>query len=323
MKRINFVYVCPPLDYPVGGVKVIYRHSELMMKLGYDSEVYHLEDPNLDFRCTWFTSNARTKKTRELDQDTDYLIFPDAAGVVYSNDAIKQGINYSIFVQNPYQIFPSKFDFFNENRVFDAFNNAQSIIVVSKFARDVVLNLFPEHRLKIFLIYPGIDITSFGHNHEKTNLITFMSRKLEDQADFIQYALRSSLPQSWAIQDISNLNESNVYQLLSRSKIFLSFCTKEGFGLPPLEAAYFKNIVVGYTGQGANEFFEEPIFYKIEAEDIVSFIKHTQKIVLQNAYEFNGFCDAQLKKIDRLYSSTNVKTQLRHFAESVTRELVA
>ena len=36
-------------------------------------------------------------------------------------------------------------------------------------------------------------------------------------------------------------------------KIFLSFSSLEGLGLPPVEAALAGNHVIGYTGEGGNE----------------------------------------------------------------------
>lgn len=40
----------------------------------------------------------------------------------------------------------------------------------------------------------------------------------------------------------------------------------------PLEAAFCGNAVVGYTGQGAREYFEQPIFKTIESGNIRAFV---------------------------------------------------
>ena len=54
MKRLLFVCY-PDTNYPIGGVKQIYRQCELLCELGFDSYVLH-QEPN--FRVTWFSSSA-------------------------------------------------------------------------------------------------------------------------------------------------------------------------------------------------------------------------------------------------------------------------
>ena len=45
----------------------------------------------------------------------------------------------------------------------------------------------------------------------------------------------------------------------------------EGLGLPPLEAAILGNKIIGYIGQGGNEYWKSPLFQKIENGNIIKF----------------------------------------------------
>ena len=71
------------------------------------------------------------------------------------------------------------------------------------------------------------------------------------------------------IMPISGLDEQGVAQLLSSSKVFMSFSHFEGCPLPPLEAALSGNKVVGYTGQGAREYWHPSIFTSVESGDVI------------------------------------------------------
>ena len=99
-----------------------------------------------------------------------------------------------------------------------------------------------------------------------------MPRKLPSQARQVLYALRPYLPAGWQIQPIDNVDELTCAALLRRSKIFLAFSEFEGLPLPPLEAALAGNLVVGYTGQGGAEYWEEPNFRLVAQGDIFGFV---------------------------------------------------
>src|SRR5213080_279448 len=47
---------CPDKDHPVGGIRAIYRHVDVLNRNGFDAFVLHGVAP---FRCTWFESETR------------------------------------------------------------------------------------------------------------------------------------------------------------------------------------------------------------------------------------------------------------------------
>jgi hypothetical protein len=103
-----------------------------------------------------------------------------------------------------------------------------------------------------------------------------MPRKLPDHSRKLLFFIRRHIPTSWKIVPIAGMNEAAVVSSLRRSKIFLSFSHFEGCPLPPLEAALCGNRVIGYTGQGAKEYWDPEIFEEIESGDIVTF---TEKLI--------------------------------------------
>ncbi len=89
-----------------------------------------------------------------------------------------------------------------------------------------------------------------------------MPRKLADHARKVCRFLQEYLPPDWRVIPIENKIELEVAALLRKSSVFLSFSDQEGFGLPPLEAAFSSNIIVGYTGQGRENIFPPLSFVK-------------------------------------------------------------
>jgi len=101
-----------------------------------------------------------------------------------------------------------------------------------------------------------------------------MSRKLPSHSNLVINFLKSKIPKNWKIQDLNNLTEMETYKILGQSRIFMSFSNFEGLPLPPAEAALAGNFVIGYTGEGGNDYWYKPIFTKINQGDICEFVRH-------------------------------------------------
>lgn len=72
----NIIYFCPSTTTPIGGVKIIHRHSELINKLGGSSEIlyaYGNNDP-----IEWFQHEARIKSDSQLNPKIDFAILRES-----------------------------------------------------------------------------------------------------------------------------------------------------------------------------------------------------------------------------------------------------
>jgi glycosyltransferase involved in cell wall biosynthesis len=110
---------------------------------------------------------------------------------------------------------------------------------------------------------------------QKLPCITYMPRKMAYHAKLVTFPLRQHLPARWQIVPIDGVDEAAVVKMLADSSIFLSFSEFEGLPLPPLEAAIAGNLVIGYTGQGAREYWHAPNFQEINQGDIQGFVNTT------------------------------------------------
>ncbi len=53
------VYLLRAINVPIGGIKVIYRRSEMFDQLGFSSSAFYFENP--EFICNWFDYQARIR----------------------------------------------------------------------------------------------------------------------------------------------------------------------------------------------------------------------------------------------------------------------
>lgn len=277
-------YFCHPIKRAIGGVKVIYRQAELvnqlLQPLGHSASVMH---PNtFFFRVKWFENKVPIRRVFFkwrwagkpslsridgcFDPQQHMVVIPELWARKYGDQLARMGVPYAIYVQNGYYI--SKGDLAVLNA---AYHGARCILTISDDATRCVAMAFPGVEDRILRVHCSVDAQRFNPHQPKENLITFMPRKLADHSSKVLFFLRNHLPAHWRIQAIDGLKEKGVADLLQRSKIFMSFSHFEGLSLPPLEAALCGNQVVGYTGQGAQEYWLPQVFEAVESGNVVGF----------------------------------------------------
>ena len=305
----NIIYITHAEKKPSGGAKIIYRHSEKINSIkNFSSQVLHIKKkkiskiklslnkrfnflnykmfsgwqlkditPVKDFKYTWFDSKVLIKENFNFNKKSDFVVIPEIFAHLADDLLIKKNIDYSIFVQNGYVLKSSS----NDELIIKAYKNSKFILSYSKNITDCIKLKFPMLKKKIVKISCSIPIMTKGQ--KKIDLITYMSRKLPNHSNLVVDFLKNHLPKKWKIKNIDNLNEFTTYKYLNKSKIFLSFSSLEGLGLPPAEAALAGNYVIGYTGEGGKEYWSKPIFKKINNGDIITFVKETLKKI--NCYK--------------------------------------
>ena len=313
MNRV--VYGAPPSNTPAGGVKVIYRHSELLRKIGVDSAVWH---PGAsDFKCTWFENQIITIDTENLSPKEDFIILPEIWASNYVSSFKRLGFRVGIFVQNCYY---THFNLNSENKdaIENAYQEADIIMSISqdttKYLRDILR--IPED--KIILQRYSVDAGLFKSKN-KSKLITYMPRKMGQHSSRVISELKRLIPSGWEIRALDGLSEIDIANNLSESIIFLAFSEFEGLPVPPVEAALSGNIVIGYHGQGGREYWLEPNFIEIQQGDIQAFIEKTlRQINLINLNKLNlEDINHNIEKIQNYFSSENEKEMLINLVKRI------
>ncbi|MDE1184457.1 hypothetical protein [Paraburkholderia sp.] len=269
----NIIYFCPRINRPIGGIKVIHRHSELINTLGGQSEIYYDRPIEAD-TVDWFPHNAKIRTEYGFDPDSDLVIL--AESVVFDSwrrlkDA---GVEYAIFVQNGYLVTES----ISQQEARECYAGAKHIICISDDAIRCVFQFFPQHIDKVIRVIYSVDSALFAPG-EKENIITYMPRKMKLHSSVLVPLLEERLPENWRVVPIENMSEVEVATTLAKSRIFLAFSDFEGLPVPPVEAALAGNFVIGYNGQGGREYWNPPIFESIDSGDLVRFMDAVLKKV--------------------------------------------
>lgn len=273
-QALNVVYILPSNKASkAGGDKVIYKQSEYIQQLrhlGITSQILHPEDHT--FQHTWFEHQVNFKLDNQLSAQTDFVVIPEVMVIPHAKMLASVGIRFGIYVQNGYSASIPLY-VGSEQDLRDAYHAAEIILTISDDTSECMRLAFPDLADKIQRIYYSVDSAKFKPHAQKENLITYMPRKLARHSDLVRFFLQHHLPEGWRLAAIHGLNEAGVVDLLSRSKIFLSFSEFEGCPLPPVEAALSGNLVVGYTGEGAREYWQSPTFTEVYNGDIKHYVK--------------------------------------------------
>jgi hypothetical protein len=277
----NLIYFAPAIAWPLGGVKVLVRHSEIINadKLcGLRSELFFPEDHN--FNLDWFKHNAKIKRDINFNVEEDIIIIPEVWALKYGSELLNKDIKYAIFVQNGYYIFDEIYQgdppsLLNLKRIYQG---AAFILSVSDDTTNCIRAAFQITDDRMFKVMPSVNSLFFKHQRgEKKNIITYMPRKLSQHANWLINQITFKDNSGWEILPIDGQNEETVANFLRSSKIFLSFSDREGFSLPPLEASFCGNSVIGYTGEGAKEYWDNVLFKEIDAGNLRKFLSEILK----------------------------------------------
>lgn len=328
---MELIFLCPAIKKAIGGVKVIYRQAGLIHQLGQaqglSAAVMH---PNTwFFRVRWFDAKVPLKRAFFKPRWMGKLSFSNLAGVFdarrhmvvipelwarkYGAQLADMGVTYAIYVQNGYYIAkgrPADLD--------RAYQGARCILTISDDASRCVALAFPGVERKILRVHYSVDARCFKSGQAKENIITYMPRKLADHSSKVIFFLRHHLPAHWRIVPIDGLNEMQVAALLKRSKIFMAFSHFEGCPLPPLEAALSGNQVIGYTGQGAKEYWLPEIFEEVASGDVAGFAQRVLAKVraIDQAEQFDVPLSA-IRTLAATYSEEQERSDMLEFLNSM------
>jgi hypothetical protein len=340
MKKVNIIYLLPEMKGASGGAKVIYNHSLILNNLGVNisSRTIHLKknffyklelslakkvkffskthsgwdgnrmrvSKNFKPKKDWYENKILNSQNFNFDKKKDFIIVPEIwAHFATDLKFAEKGINYAIFVQGFYHM-NSTNNFINLKR---SYEGAKLIITTSKYSVSYLKSMFPNLRKKIFKVNLSVDNNKFKIK-KKSNLITYMPRKLPEHSNLLLFYLKNLLPKNWKILPLINVSEKQIIKSLSISKIFLSFSNFEGLGIPPIEAALSGNKVIGYVGGGGSEYWKKPIFIKVENGEIEDFAKKIIKSI--NSYKNSWIKDSKKNRLQlsNFYSKKSERESL-------------
>ena len=242
-------YLCPDTDVPTGGVRVIYRHVDMLNSIGIPAAVIHHRS---GFACTWFNHQTKIMAVAEIAlSPADILVVPEFYGS--SLHEFPVGPRLIIFNQNTYRTFTSLGAATAWRRYADI-QGLAAIMVVSRDNEEYARYAFPAAR--VARIRNSVDGQIFHPTTAAGRRVGIMPRRRSADCQQVLELLKiRGCLDDWDIVRIDGRPEKETAEALQSCSIFLSFSEQEGFGMPPAEAMACGCYVVGFTGLAGREFF--------------------------------------------------------------------
>ena len=175
-------FLCPAINVPLGGIKVIYKNSEYLSGLRIESYVFHPEISG--FSCDWFSHSANIRSRAQFDSERDFIVVPEVWACEFGKQCKSSNLNYAIFVQNGYLIDAALQGTYSAAKFMlheleSCYESAQFVMSISEDTTRMLTLAYPWlASQKIIRMLPHLgDSFSIGR---KRKLITYMPRKLED-----------------------------------------------------------------------------------------------------------------------------------------------
>ncbi|HEY6630834.1 MAG TPA: glycosyltransferase [Rhizobiaceae bacterium] len=290
-------FCCPDFDQPAGGVRVIYRHVDILNSAGIRAFVMHRKQ---GFRCSWFENvTPIVAQARVQIEPRDVIVIPETEADLLS--VLPVGLRYVIFNQNSHLTW-TQIDS-ESGALYTSDPDLAAVITVSTHNEEMLRYAFngcPVRRIRLsvdpVLFYPSED--------ERPRRLTYMPRRGRSEAAQVIAMLRGrGVFDRWDLQALDGLPHSGVAQQLRTSRIFLAFTGQEGFGLPAAEAMACGNYVIGNHGFGGREFFNEDFSVPIESGDVVGFARAVEEAIRMETQD-HGWCERKGRQAASFISST-------------------
>jgi hypothetical protein len=306
--RIIYLSMHPKTEIS-GGIKMHYRHVEMLARMGFDAWV-----GVSDGRNDWFKSDVRVFNGQTTPEDI--VVFPEVlnGGLGELSRIPARGVKV-LLCQNQYYMFSETIAKHSLAEL-----NFAKHVTVGRTAQGYLERVFAPHKFDIVPVF--VDPALF-HAREKQARIAVIPRKLPNEYRiiksifYLKYPALRSVP--WDV--IAQKTESEVAESLGRATVFLSLCHLECAPLTPLEAMASGCVVVGFHGYGGQDYaggqngiWLRPDFLEETADALAAAVLGIEKgdpkfTAIRNA----GFATA------RSYSPTETENALRQVFSELTR----
>ena len=245
-------YLMPEAARPQGGVRVAYRHVDLLNEMGWSAAVLHRAE---GYRAAWFENTTRVETSRSLRfRANDVLVLAEWFGP--SMAGLDPRVRVLVFNQGAYITFDGlALDGSAPGSPYVDVPRLEGIMTVSRDSADLLGLSFASTRVDV--VRPVVDASVFhptaGAGRPRPRLCAVAATRRAAPASS---TCCRAVGVDWPLVPIRGMSEREVARTLQRSAIFLSLSERDGFGLPPAEAMACGAYVIGYPGGGGEEFFD-------------------------------------------------------------------
>jgi hypothetical protein len=309
-------YATPDFNVPSGGVRVAYRHVDLLNEAGIPAAILHRRT---GFRCTWFENRTRVVASADtLIEPHDLVVVGELAVSLLAD--LPGGFRYVVFNQNPHLTWkratPEMVRAYVESR------DLAAMLTVSDHGLAALQHAAPG--ANVLRMHNSVDPRLFFPGTAgRGRTIAYMPRRGREEAGQVLGILRGrGALDGWQLDEIDNLTEHEVAERLRGTAVFLSLAYHEGFGLPAAEAMACGAYVIGFDGFGGSEFFRPEFSSRVQSGDVVSFAR-TLEEVLERETRQPGWCGARGAAAARFIATEYSPAREREDVVDVYSSLIA
>ncbi len=306
-------YLAPDNDRPSGGVRVIYRHVDLLTELGFAARVVHTGE---NFRCSWFPNETPVAAVDTVTlRPQDVLVVPEWYGPGLGG--LPQGPRIVVFNQRAYDTFDLvPFAGSAPGAPYSTIAGLTALLAVSEDNVDLLRYAFPA--VPVHLTRNVLDPAVFHlGTGPRPRRIAFVGHRRAAERDQLLHILRSrGVLDGWDILAIAGRSEFETAEIMRSAAIFLSFSEREGFGLPPAEAMACGAYVVGYPGLAGREFFDPAYCRPVADQDLLAYARAVEDACVHYDKQPQALLDFGVAASNRVlarYHADNLRTDLQAF----------
>jgi glycosyltransferase involved in cell wall biosynthesis len=280
--RGTVYYLSPDDNVPSGGIRVLYRHVDVLNASGREAAVLHA---GRGFRADWFVNDTRVLSARDVTLGpADILVVPEFYGPGLGT--LPPGCRKVVFNQNAYQTFDQvPFAATAAGAPYAGVSGIEALLTVSQDNAALLRYAFPD--LPVHIARVVVDERVF-HPGERPpgRRLGYMPRRRATEQEQLLHMLRSrGCLEGWELVAIDGLTEAQTAAALRDCAVFLSFSEREGFGLPPAEAMASGAYVVGFTGLAGREYFDPSYCAPVAEADLLAFASAVEQALRQHEQE--------------------------------------
>ncbi|WP_315925040.1 glycosyltransferase [Mesorhizobium sp. SP-1A] len=280
--RPTIYFLTPDYQIPSGGVRVIYRHVDILNAAGMRAFVLHYRP---GFRCAWFENGTKvTDLPSTVLHGGDLLVVPEVDVDLLAR--LRPGIRHVIFNQNSHFTWRRSADV---ARFYAPRPDLAGVVAVSRHNQQMLRDAFPG--CEVGRVRLGIDPDLFrAGDLPRPRRISYMLRRDRGDAWQVLQMLRGKgMFEGWEVAPLAGLSQAELARQLRETSIFLSFTYQEGFGLPAAEAMACGCYVIGNHGFAGREFFRPEFSAPIEAGDVPGFVRAVETALTNEGHQ-PGWC---------------------------------
>ena len=281
------VYFCAPdYDVPAGGMRVAYRHVDILNDAGIPAAVLH---HRAGFRCSWFQNQTRVVGSRDTVIGPQDLVVVSEVAISLLR-SLGPRHRFVVFNQNPHLMWERA----PAEEVVHYMNNPglAAILVVSDHSLEMVRYAAPS--ANVVRLHNSIDPSRFfpGAPHAR-RVLGYMPRRGLHEAQQVLGILRGrGALEGWEVKRLEGLSEDQVAEQLRSTTVFLSLAYREGFGVPAAEAMACGAYTVGFHGFAGREYFRPEFSHPVEPGDVLA-LAHATADVIEREVREPGWCQTR------------------------------